>query len=95
MVSIQKKRERERVVIHSNSTGFVKLLLSTCHHKSHFDLVFLGAVPMPNFASLSYIGSIESLGGLSRTHTKKRRPLVSEREGKRQTIRDSPLRRKP
>lgn len=52
----KEKREREsegeRVVIHSNSTGFVKLLLSICHHKSHFDSAFLGAFLHARFCFL-------------------------------------------
>ena len=45
-------KKKKRVFIHSNSTGFVKLLLSICHHKSHFDLAFLGAVLPAQFCLL-------------------------------------------
>lgn len=44
-------KKKEGFFIHSNSTGFVKLL-SICHHKSHFDLAFLGAVLPAQFCLL-------------------------------------------
>ena len=80
-VSIQKKRERD-FFIHSNSTGFVKLLLSVCHHKSHFDLVFFGAALPAQFCLLILHRTPREFGGPLRTHRgikiKKRRPLFTE-----------------
>lgn len=54
---IHTKRGRKReAVIHSNSTRFVKLLLSICHHKSHFDLAFLRAVLPAQFCFFALHG---------------------------------------
>ena len=81
-VSIQKKKERENFFIHSNSMGFVKLLLSVCHHKSHFDLVFFGAALPAQFCLLILHRTPREFGGPLRTHRgikiKKQRPLFTE-----------------
>lgn len=86
--------KKKKAVIHSNWTGFVKLLLSICHHKSHFDLAFLGAVLHAQYCFLILHRRPKSMGeGTSRTHRKNWRPLFSEREGRKQTLSDLYLRR--
>ena len=76
----------ERGVIHSNSPGFVKLLLSICHHKSHFDLACLELLAMPNLASLTSTGGREKLKGLSRTHRISETTLPRQRREKADTL---------
>lgn len=64
--------KKKKAVIHSNWTGFVKLLLSICHHKSHFDLAFLGAVLHAQYCFLILHRRPKRMGeGKSRTHRKK------------------------
>ena len=92
--SIHTKKKKRGGVIHSNSTRFVKLLLSICHHKSHFDLVFFGAALPAQFCLLILHRTPREFGGLSRTHRgkkRKQRPLFTERE-RRQSLRGLPLR---
>ena len=52
MGAVSIPKEKKSAVIHSNSTGFVKLLLSICHHRSNLDLAFLGAVLPAQFCFL-------------------------------------------
>ena len=91
----KKKKEREGgVFIHSNSTRFVMLLLSICHHKSHFDLVFFGAALPAQFCLLILHRTPREFGGsVKNTQGKKRkqRPLFTERE-RRQSLQGLPLR---
>lgn len=62
-----KRRRKREAVIHSNSTRFVKLLLSICHHKSHFDLAFLRAVLPAQFCFFALHGRPRELRDLSST----------------------------
>lgn len=74
--------KKQRVGIHSNSAGFVKLLLSICHHRSHFDLAFLGAVLHAQFCFLISCRRPREYGGRGghQEHTEKIGDRSSQKE---------------